>query len=332
MPLRSLLIAATAAAALTATAAPALAAPPANDNYLESTELNQIGAPLPPVLTDQVDTTEATTQTDLFNPGPDGKPLGGAGPEPAQCNGTAFGKTVWWDFHPKVDGGVEIKTAGFDNVVTVYQWSDRSSQIVRTLGCRDTAGITEDLVLADDVKAGRAYTVQVGGVAGPGGLIAGGPLSFELDYFADTDGDGFFDAEGDKCKRTPGPRAFGGCPPELNVSPIISFASTATGIRISRLLVGRVPKGAKVLAKCGGCRTVSTVAKRSTVEFKTLEGRSVTKGSKVQLRVTMGRSGKGKYRYGATGQLITWPVKVGGIGIKRTQCLHVKTNRLQKCR
>lgn len=332
MPFRSLLIAATAAAALTATSASAFAAPPPNDNYLASTALNQAGGPLPPVLSDDVDTTEATTQSDLFNPGPDGQPLGGAGAEPTTCNGTVFGKTVWWDFHPPVDGGVEIKTAGFDNVITVYQWSDKTSKIVRTVGCQDTAGITEDMILPDEVKKGRAYTVQVGGVAGPGGLIASGPLHFELDFFADTDGDGFLDAEGDKCRTTPGPRAFGGCPPELNVSPVISFGSTASGIQIRKLLVGRVPRGAKVRASCRGCRSASTVAKHSTVEFKTLEGRSVNKGGKVQIRVTLGRHGKGKYRYGATGQLITWPVKAGGIGIKRTQCLHVKTNKIQKCR
>lgn len=332
MPSRSLLSAAAAAVALLATSAPALAAPPLNDNYLSSTALNQAGGPLPPVLTDQVDTTEATTQSDLFNPGPDGQPLGGAGAEPTTCGGTVFGKTVWWDFHPPVDGGVEIKTAGFDNVVTVYQWSDKTSKIVRTVDCQNTPGVTEDLVLSHEVKKGRAYTVQVGGVAGPGGVFAGGPLSFELDYFRDTDGDGFLDAEGDKCKTTPGPRGFGGCPPELNVSPVISFGSTSDGIQIRKLVVGRLPKGAKVRARCRGCRTVSTVARHSTVEFKTLEGRSVKQGSKVQIRVTMGRRGKGKYRYGATGQLITWPVKAGGIGIKRTQCLHVKTNRIQKCR
>jgi hypothetical protein len=332
MPFRSLLLAATAAAALTATAAPALAAPPANDNYLESTALNGQGAPLQATLMDQVDTTEATTQSDLFNPGPDGRTLGGAGAEPTTCNGTVFGKTVWWDFHPPVDGGVEIKTAGFDNVVTVYQWSLRNSKIVRTVGCQDTAGLTEDLILPHEVKAGRAYTVQVGGVAGPGGLIAGGPLQFELDFFADADGDGVLDDEPDKCRKTPGLRGFGGCPPELNVSPIISFASTPTGIRITRLLVGHVPKGAKVLARCRGCRTVATNAKHSTVEFKTLAGHSIDKGAKVQIRVTMGRRGKGRYRYGATGQLVSWPVKPGGIGIKRVRCLHVKTNKIQKCR
>jgi hypothetical protein len=332
MPFRSLFIAAATTAALTVTATPALASPPANDNYLASTELNQRGTSLPPTLMDQVDTTEATTQPDLFNPGPDGQPLGGAGAEPTSCQGTVFGKTVWWDFHPKVDGGVEIKTAGFDNVVSVYQWSEKTSRIVRTVGCQDTGGLTEDLVLPDEVKAGKAYTVQVGGVAGPGGVVAGGPLQFELDFFADTDGDGFFDDEGDKCRTTPGPRSFGGCPPELNVAPVIRFDSTPTGITIRQLLVGHLPKGARVRVKCRGCRTVSTTARRSTVEFKTLAGRNVNKGTKVQIRVTLRRHGKGKYRYGATGQLISWPVKAGTIGTKRTQCLHVKTNKIQKCR
>jgi hypothetical protein len=335
MPLRSLLVGALTAAALTATSAPALAAPPLNDNYLASTALNSKGSPLAPTLMDSVDTTDATTQPDLFNPGPDGQPLGGAGPENTQCNGTAFGKTVWWDFHPKVDGGVEIKTSGFDNVISVYQWDDRTSKIVRTVQCQDlSSGPSEDMVLTDEVKGGKAYTVQVGGVAGPGGLIAGGPLSFELDYFADTDGDGVYDAIPDHCRTTPGPDRFGGCPPQLKsiVAPSLNFDSAGTGIRINRLVLGSVPKGAKVQARCGGCPTVTTVARHSTVDFKRLIGRIVPKGSKVQLRVTLGHTGTGRYKFGATGVLISWPVKVGAIGLKRLQCLHVGTGKIEKCR
>jgi hypothetical protein len=334
MPFRTLLLATLTVGALTATTAPALAVPPANDNYLASTALNEPGTKLAPVLTDSVDTTDATTQADLFNPGPDGQPLGGAGPENTQCGSTTFGKTVWWDFHPPVDGGVEIKTAGFDNVVSVYQWDDKTSKIVREVACQDTGGFSEDLILNKEVQAGRAYTVQVGGVAGPGGVIAGGPLSFELDFFADTDGDGVYDAIPDHCKTTPGIDAFGGCPPPLKglVTPSLFFANTATGIRITRLVLTGVPKGAKVRASCGGCKTVTTVAKHSTVSIKSLVGRNVNKGSRVQLRVTLGRTGKGRYRYGATGVQVSWPVKVGGIGAKKTQCLHVGTNKIEKCR
>jgi hypothetical protein len=335
MPLRSLLVGAVTAAALTATSAPALAAPPLNDNYLGSTALNAKGSPLAPTLMDSVDTTDATTQADLFNPGPDGQPLGGAGPENTQCNGTAFGKTVWWDFHPKVNGGVEIKTSGFDNVITVYQWDDRTSQIVRPVQCQDlSSGPSEDMVLTDEVKAGKAYTVQVGGVSGPGGLIAGGPLSFELDYFADTDGDGVYDAIPDHCKRTPGPDRFGGCPPELKsvVVPSFNYDTIGTSIRIHTLLLAHVPKGAKVQARCGGCPTVTATARHSTVEFKRLEGRVVRKGAKIQLRATLGRTGSGNYKFGATGVLITWPVTSGAIGLKRTQCLQVGTFKTEKCR
>jgi hypothetical protein len=335
MPLRSLLVAALTAAALTATSASALAVPPANDNYLASTALNTQGTALEPILTDtSVNTAEATTQTDLFQPGPNGEVLGGAGPENTQCNGTVFGKTVWWDFHPPVNGDVEIKTSGFDNVITVYQWDDKTSQIVRTVACQHTGGAAEDLSLLKQIKGGRAYTVQVGGVTGPDGQFLGGPLSFELDYFADTDGDGVYDLTPDHCKTTPGPDRFGGCPPPLKaiVTPSLSFANTPSGIRVTRLALTGVPKGAKVQARCGGCPTVTTVAKHATVELKRLVGRNVAKGSKVQLRVTLGRTGKGNFRFGATGVLITWPVKAAGVGNKKTQCLHVGTVKIEKCR
>jgi hypothetical protein len=340
MPLRRLLIAAIATAAFTATSAPALAVPPLNDNYLASTAINVSGTTLQPIFNDQVDTTDATTQSDLFNPGPDGQPLGGDGPEPTQCNGTTFGKTVWWDFHPKVNGGVEIKANGFDDVITVYQWDDsndaNSSKIVKTIQCQDsTSAPGEDMILTDEVKAGKAYTVQVGGVAGPGGLIAGGPLSFELDYFADTDGDGVYDAIPDHCKKVPGPDRFGGCPPQLKsvVVPSFNYDTIGSSIRIHTLLLAHLPKGAKVQARCGSsCPTVTAVAKHSTVEFKRLEGRVVPKGARISLRVTLGHTGTGNYKFGATGVLFSWPVTSGAIGLKRTQCLKVGTVKTEKCR
>src|SRR3954462_13940868 len=101
------------AAALTAVAcacAPALAsaAPPVNDNYLASLPVDSLE------FTGTADTTEATTQTDLFNPNRGGQPLAGGAPEPLDCKGTAFGKTVWYDLAPKVDGGVQIRATGFN--------------------------------------------------------------------------------------------------------------------------------------------------------------------------------------------------------------------------
>ena len=63
-------------AALLALPATAAAAPPPNDNYLASTTIAS------QEYRDSVDTTEATTQPDLFNPNRDGLPFGGGDPEP----------------------------------------------------------------------------------------------------------------------------------------------------------------------------------------------------------------------------------------------------------
>jgi hypothetical protein len=333
MPLRPLLLVAAAGAALIVPAV-ALAVPPENDNYLASTAINETGRNVPRTYANTVDTTEATTQTDMFNPNRDGQPFGGAGPENTVCKGTPFGKTVWYDFHPKYDGGVEVKTVGgFDSVVTVYEWSERTSQITRTVQCQDTAGVAEDMILTNNVKGGHAYTVQVGGVAGPGGLIAGGSMTFTLDYFRDTDGDGFYDDEGDKCRTLPGPRGSGGCPPALNPFASLNFDQVpGVGIKLTRLALTHIPKGAKVVALCGGCPKQAKSFRGGTIEFKKLYGRTVRAGSKVQLRVTMGRTRSGKYKYGATGALISWPIVGDGIGAKSQKCIKVGTkSKTTKC-
>jgi len=96
---RLLLAAALTAAACASTPALAAAAPPVNDNYLSSLPVDQVA------FTATADTTEATTQPDLFNPNRDGTPLGGGTGEPLDCKGTPFGKTVWYDLAPQVSGG-----------------------------------------------------------------------------------------------------------------------------------------------------------------------------------------------------------------------------------
>jgi hypothetical protein len=332
MPARSILLtAATVAALATAPSAIAQTAPPANDNYLASVPFNLPGQALGHDLTQTVDTTAATTQDDLFNPNGDGRPLGGDGPENLTCRGTRFDKTVWYDFHPKVDGGVEITASGFDAVVTVYEWNPRNSKITKKIACRDTTGTTERLDLPRNVEAGKSYTIQIGRVAGPE-KIATGLLTVGLDFFADTDDDGVLDEEPDKCPTTPGLSRFGGCPPELNIAPSLNFDDAPGGISINRLVVARVPKGAKVTGRCGGCPTQTVRARRAgTVTLNKLVGHHVRAGSKVQLRVTMRRTGRGKYKYGATGKLITWPVLNGGIGTKKERCLHVGSGRVEKC-
>jgi len=178
-------------AALLALPATAAAAPPPNDNYLASTTITG------EEYADTVDTTEATTQPDLFNPNRDGLPFGGAPPEETSCGATQYGKTVWYDFAPETFGGVHILASGFDAVVRVYEYDPRTALITRTVLCQnDSPGAVED-VLLPSVARGQAYTVQVGGV-GAGAAALAGRLEFRFEFFADQDGDGVLDAAPDR--------------------------------------------------------------------------------------------------------------------------------------
>ena len=198
--------------------AAALAAPPANDNYLASIPVD---AQAENIL--QADTTEASTQPDLFNPNRDGQPLGGGDPETTACNGVSFGKTVWYDFAPQVNYGVQLRASGLRR-----RWSRSTSGTRRTRASRGSSAASANAATEDSCSTSRAsknYTIQVGGVAG-----AGGPLTLRMDAFPDTDGDGALDAL-DKCEDVPGIDAAGGCPPSLRgrVSPSISWAPGPAG-------------------------------------------------------------------------------------------------------
>jgi hypothetical protein len=318
-PVRLLFAAALTAAACASAPALASAAPPVNDNYLSSLPVDQVE------FTATTDTTEATTQPDLFNPNRDGQPLGGGAAEPLACKGTAFGKTVWYDLAPQVSGGLQLRATGFQTVVAVYEWNPQDSKITRLVDCSANAGV-DDLLLS--VKGKKNYTIQVGGVAG-----AGGALNFNALFFPDTDGDGILDDQPDKCKTVPGIERFGGCPPELKVVPSIGFDGSASGITIKRLIVDRVPKGAKVVAKCSGCGSQTVKAKRfGRVSLSKLVGKNVRAGTKVEIRVTLGKTDSGTYVYGATGSYFEWPVRAGGLGARVTRCLNVKSSKIERCK
>ena len=111
---------------------------PPNDNYLRSLRINQPNTRLTrEEVKAVVDTTEATTQADLFVPG---AAAGGGGAETTVCNGRAFGKTVWYDLHPDVDGAVEIQTGGFDVAINVYEFDNAASKILRRVDVLGGAG------------------------------------------------------------------------------------------------------------------------------------------------------------------------------------------------
>ena len=314
------------AAAVLALPATAAAAPPPNDNYLASTSI----ASTSKVFRDEVDTTEATTQPDLFNPSREGLPLGGGDPEPTSCpSGTSFGKTVWWDFKPPSPGGVQIRAnGGFDVVVAVYQWSERTSRITRTVRCQNDEAGSED-VLLPTVSAGTNYTIQVGGANG-----AGGPLSFLFDYFPDTDGDGILDDAPDKCRTQPGIERFGGCPPELRSAPRITYTVSGTSLRITGLFVDDLPKGARVEASCRRCgrKVTRRASRKGTLRISGFVGRMVPAGDRIEVRITLAKTGKGTYRHGAIGKDYRWPVEPGKLGRRQTRCLQPGSRKPTKCR
>jgi hypothetical protein len=315
-----------ATAAALAVPAVAAAAPPPNDNYLASTSISDAQRPLPPEYSNQVDTTEATTQSDTFNPDKDGLPLGGGPPEPTSCGSTTYGKTAWWDFRPQSPGGVEIKASGgFDVVVAVYEWSSTTSKITRRVACQNAAPGSEDVLL--EVRKGTNYTVQVGGAGN-----TGGPLDFQLSYFRDRDGDGVFDAI-DDCPSLPGTTK-GGCPPELRAAPRFGFDRPGNGVIIRSLTVDDVPKGARAEVRCRHCgRAVSRTARRSgSINLRGFLGRLVRTGDAIEIRVSMARRKRGRFRYGAIGKYYRYPVTSAGLGKRVLRCLNPGSRKPVKCR
>jgi hypothetical protein len=316
---RTLLAAAVAVAWPALPAATALAVPPANDNYLASLAINEPGGSLPAQFTAAVDTTEATTQPDLFDPNREGLPFGGGQPEPTSCpGGPAYGKTVWYDFSPPVPGGVEIVATGFDAAVAVYQWDPDTSRITRTLACQSAGPApTETVRIPRSLQAGGNYTIQIGGVAD-----AGGPLDLQFNYFRDNDGDGTFNEEPDKCLDLPGIPAFGGCPPVVRGGPRILFDRVGGGVRVTSLSVDRLDRGSRVEARCRRCGASlrRRVRRAGTLDVGGFTGRLVAAGDRITVRISHPRSGRGRYRFGAIERTVTWPVVGDRLGSRRERC------------
>jgi hypothetical protein len=318
-------------AALAALALPAVAAaaPPANDNYLASTSISDAERPLGREFTDTIDTTEATTQADLFNPDKDGLPFGGGGAEPTTCGSVGYGRTAWWDFRPQSAGGVEIKASGgFDVVVAVYEWSGSTSRITKRVSCQNEAPGSETVLLPRVLK-NHNYTVQVGGAGDTGGA-----LKFDLSYFRDRDADGVLDDEPDKCLSRPGIRRFGGCPPELRSAPRLSLDTNSSGATVRAITVDELPKTARVEVRCGHCgRKVTKKARRAgSVSLDRFLGRFVRAGDFIEVRLTMPkRAKKGRYRFGAVGKVYHYPITSHGLGKRTLRCLNPGSRKPVRC-
>jgi hypothetical protein len=317
-------------AAVLAVAPPAPAAPPRNDNYLASLRINDESGALPARFSETVDTTEATTQPDLFNPSREGQPFGGSGPEPTSCKvAPSYGKTVWYDFVPPTRGAVSIKTTGFDNVFAVYEFSLDTAQLGKLVACQNASpGVAEERQIQRPLRAGRGYTIQVGGVGG-----AAGPLDFAFEFFADRDGDELFDEAPDKCLTLPGIPAFGGCPPLVRGSSRVLVAGVAGGVRVTQLLVDRGDRGARIEVSCGGCGSTvrARVSGGGTVRVRGFEGRTVRVGDSIRVRMTRPRTRSGRFRYGAYGKVVRWPITSAGLGRSKLTCTRPGSRKEVRC-
>lgn len=310
--------------------APAQAAPPRNDNYLASLRINDGTGALPARFGETVDTTEATTQPDLFDPSRDGQPFGGSGPEPTSCaEAASYAATVWYDFVPPTPGAVTFTTTGFDSVIAVYEFDLETAQLGKLIVCQNkSAGVVERRAIQRPLRAGRSYTVQVGGVNGAAGLL---DLAFE--WFPDRDGDEVFDEAPDKCADLPGIPAFGGCPPVVRGSPRLTVVRTGAAVRVQRLVVDRGDRGARIRVSCRRCGPAvrARVTRGGTLRLGGFEGRTVAAGDRIEVRLTRPRSGSGRFRNGAIGRVVRWPITSAGLGPSKVTCTRPGSRRGIRC-
>jgi hypothetical protein len=271
---------------------------PANDNYLASTRIGSVDT-LPRHFSDQVDTTAATVQPDLFHLDSQGLALGGGAAENTRCGSASFGRTVWYDFFPRTAGGVELTATGFDAVIAVYEWDPATSRIRRLVRCQNASARSSE-VMQLYLRRGGSYTVQVGG-APLGGDFASGRLDFEFRFYADRDGDEVLDGN-DDCRRQAGPFP-AGCPPELH--PHIDWAGSRVGggVRLTSLTVSSIPRGSRVAARCRECGLRQARASgRGAVVLSRFVNQTLRNGSALEIWVTRRTDRRGRFRHGAVGE------------------------------
>jgi hypothetical protein len=284
------LVVALAAASSTALATHVPGAP-ANDDYLQSFQLNKPGTRLErratlrdPAPGQARSTANASIQQDIFSPNASGAPGGGGPAEVTTCSGKTYGKTVWYDFYPDVQGTARIRANGYDTAISVIPFNPRTGvpDFARRF-CVNASSSTQEEALAE-VAARRAYTVQIGGVGG-----ASGNLEFLFDFLADTDRDRIFD-DTDKCDLRAG-RTKTGC---VRIKPSLSARPTDDGIEIASLRV-TAPRGFKVSVRCRGCPAQAKRAK--AVGFKRLRGRRLRAGTSLVIRATKRNNIGAYFRY-----------------------------------
>jgi hypothetical protein len=237
-------------------------APPKADAYLQPVFVKSgQGLVNGDQLSFSADTTNYTTQSNLYDPKFDanGQPVKGpAGPaEPTSCGRATYGKTIWSAFHAKQYGVVDITASSqaFDEVIRVIPFDDPSKNPAPDLpgSCfDDSAGFAQSA--SGIVSPGQWFAVQVGGTLDKNGP-AGGPVQVKIAL---------------------------GPPPTVDGDAVLRWKRG----RVRSLKVTGVTKDAKVTLSCtkGACKSVKRTASKS--KFTLLSNRKVNKGATITVRIT----------------------------------------------
>jgi hypothetical protein len=223
------------------------------DHYLESVRINtnRINSTLQG-FSDSVDTRRATVQPDLFRPG--GNRVGPR--EPTSCNGLPYGRTIWYDFLPGVDGDLLVQAvgAGFNPVISFVRFDTRDAPNFRPVTpfvCSNVGSTPLEQLQQKALRRGRGYSIQIGGAGG-----AGGSLDVDVNF----------------------------TPYRIRATPKLAFQLTPNGIRLLNVLV-RANRRAKVELGCKpSCGRAVKRGRRVSVNFR----KRLRVGSRLIVRVTRG--------------------------------------------
>ncbi len=68
-----------------------------------------------------------------------------------------------------------------------------------------------------------------------------------------------------------------------------------------------------------------------SVRVSGFEGRIVGLGDRIVVRITRPRGGKGRFRFGAIGKVVSWPITSTGLGQSKLSCTRPGSTRRIAC-
>jgi Thrombospondin type 3 repeat len=166
------------------------------DEYAEAFPINTPGTELPREATFQYFNSTATTQSG----------------EPLECNGVAYGATLWAEFYPDRPGVLELTApqSDFQMALSVMRFEGTVFSGISERECTTAIVPMGTLVYPSTgmLHEGQGYKVQVGSVSGTTGTF-----TVRSVFHPDSDRDGVLDRD-DSCPNAGGPNAerHQGCP------------------------------------------------------------------------------------------------------------------------